>query len=286
MESSGTVSEGKLGLLVIDDDIDILNLASHQLKDLYEVYTAENILQAMDLLKRKEICITLCDERLNSESGSELLANIKEQYPDIVRILISGYTDTNSIMNAINKANIFKFIIKPWGNQLKIILEEAEEYYRSNKKNQYNDSLTSLKSEHTILDTLHAEIKRSFRYGTSLSTVLISIANPKTESELHAFLVDRFLLKRIADILAFELRESDFAGRLKDNKFLVLLTETGQGGAAVFINRFMTQIDQFEKKINKGLLPYKVITSINTLEKKQSIEVNELIDLLYSGLEK
>ncbi len=284
-EGNTSKNEEKLGVLMVDDDIDILNLAWAELKDTFEVHTAENVVQAMNLLKEKEIGIVLCDERLSSESGSALLANIKEQYPDIVRILMSGYTDTNSIMNAINKANVFKFIVKPWGNQLKIILEEAQVYYLSSKKNQYNDSLTSLKSETTILDTLYAEIKRSGRYNTSLSTVLISIANPKTDSDLHAFLVDRFLLKRIADILAYELRESDFAGRLKDNKFLVLLTETGQDGTAVFINRFMTRIDQFEKKINKGLLPYKVITSFHTQQKNKSMETDELIELLYSKMD-
>ncbi len=276
----------KVGLLVVDDDVDILNLVTHELGESFDIYAVQNVVQAMDVLKKNEIAIAICDERLKGESGSELLANIKDQYPDIVRILISGFTDTNSIMNAINKANIFKYIVKPWGNQLKIILEEAQKYYLENKKNQYKDSLTSLKSEHTILDSLYVEIKRSTRYDTNLSTVLLSIANPKSDSELHAFLVDRFLLKRIADILALELRESDFAGRLKDNKFLVLLTETDQEGSGIFINRFMKRIDQFEKKVNKGLLPYKIDKALYTLKHDQSLEPEELIQLLYENLGK
>lgn len=282
--SAGTDSKEQLGLLVVDDDVDILALVRHELKEAYEVFTAENIIQAMDILKKNDIGIALCDERLSGESGSELLADIKEQYPDIVRILISGYTDTSAIMNAINKANVFKFIVKPWGKQLKIIVDEAKQYFLSRRKNQYKDSLTSLKSENTILDTLHSEIKRSNRYKTNLSTILVSITNPKKESALHDFLVDRFLLKRIADILEMELRDSDVAGRLRDNRFLVLLTETDKKGADIFLQRFLQEIEQFEQTVNRGLLPYEIQTAKCTLGEKESIDTQDLIDQLYAQL--
>ncbi|MCG8337466.1 MAG: response regulator [Proteobacteria bacterium] len=283
--SNATLQEtDQLGVLVVDDDVDILALVNHELNDSYRIFTAENSVEAMEALKKNEIGIALCDERLAGESGSELLAEMKKHYPDVVRVLISGYTDTNAIMNAINKANVFKFIIKPWGKQLKIIVDEAKQYYLSRKKNQYKDSLTSLKSENTILDTLHSEIKRSSRYNVNLSSILVSISNPKKDSALHDFLVDRFLLRRIADILTLELRESDIAGRLRDNKFLVLLTETDRDGASTFLNRLMKRIDQFEQKVNRGLLPYGIITAIHTLSGKQSIEPGELITSLYAQL--
>lgn len=274
----------QLGVLVVDDDVDILALVNHELDDSYQIFTAENSAEAMEALKKNEIAIALCDERLAGESGSELLAEIKKHYPDVVRVLISGYTDTGAIMNAINKANVFKFIVKPWGKQLKLIIDEAKQYYLSRKKNQYKDSLTSLKSENTILDTLHSEIKRSSRYDVNLSSILVSISNPKKDSALHDFLVDRFLLRRIADILALELRESDIAGRLRDNRFLVLLTETDHDGASTFIDRLMKRIDQFEQEVNRGLLPYEISTAIHTLSGKQSIEPNDLISSLYSQL--
>lgn len=283
-ESISNGSIEKLGVLVVDDDIDILALAKHELRHTYEVYGAENVIQAMEFLKKNEIAIALCDERLAGESGSELLAEIKKHYPEIVRILISGFTDTSAIMNAINKANIFKFIIKPWGKQLKIIVDEAQQFYLSRQTNQYKDSLTSLKSENTILDSLHSEIKRSNRYHTNLSTIMISIDNPKKESALHDFLVDRLLLKKMADILAAELRESDVAGRLRDNRFLVLLTETDSAGADIFLGRLLKQIDLFEKKVNRGLLPYVIKSSKITLGDKQAIETKDVIEHLYSQL--
>lgn len=274
-----------LRLLVVDDDPDIIELVKKELQGLYEIFPALSMVEALEVLDRNRVDIVLCDERLKGESGSELLTKIKAQYPDIVRILISGYTDPDAIVNAINKANVFKFIVKPWGEKLKTVLEEAAQYQLSQKKNQYRDSLTSLKSENTVLESLHAELKRSGRYRTTLSVLLISISNPKKESELHAFLVDRFLLKKIADILDLELRESDIAGRLSDNTFIILLTETDRFGAQTFFNRFMQSVDHFEKTVNKGLLPYKINSALHTVDETESLETDELIDLLYSKLE-
>lgn len=272
-------------LLVVDDDPDIIELVKKELQGLYEIFPALTMVEALEVLDRNKIDIALCDERLKGESGSELLTRIRELYPDIVRILISGYTDPDAIVKAINKANVFKFIVKPWGTNLKTVLEEASRYQLSQKRNQYRDSLTSLKSENTVLDSLHAELKRSGRYKTKLSVLLLSISNPKKESELHAFLVDRFLLKKIADILDLELRESDIAGRLSDNTFIVLLTETDRFGAQTFFNRFMQSVEHFEKTVNKGLLPYKINSALHTVDESESLEIDELIDLLYSGLE-
>lgn len=283
-EKSPKATKERLEILVVDDDVDTLALVNHELKALHNIHAAENAVRAMEILKKNDIQIVLCDERLKLESGSELLAEIKQQYPEIVRILISGYTDTHAVMNAINKANVFKYIIKPWGNQLKSIIDEAHQYYLASKKNQYRDSLTSLRSENTILDSLYSELKRASRYNTSISVVLISVSNPKQDSELHAFLVDRFLLKRIADILASELRESDMAGRLSDNHFLALLTETDEKGAGIFVKRLLEKIDCFEKEVNRGLLPYVVKSASYTAKQENTPEEEAVLKHLYRNL--
>ena len=125
----------QFSLLVVDDDVDILNLVNLDMKEEYEVHAAFSVSQAMDILKRNEIHIAVCDERLKGESGSELLAVIKDQYPEVVRILISGYNDTTAIMNAINKANVFKFIMKPFGEEFRDIINEARQLYIDKTKN-------------------------------------------------------------------------------------------------------------------------------------------------------
>jgi diguanylate cyclase (GGDEF)-like protein len=274
----------QLGLLIVDDDVDILNLINLDFKSDYKVYSAFSVVQAMDILKKNEIHIAICDERLKGDSGSELLTVIKDEYPDIVRILISGYKDATAILNAINRASVFKFLMKPLTPEYKDVIDEARNFYIAGRKNQYKDSLTNLKSENTILDRLASELKRSFRYDVNLSTILLSIENPKKDSALHGFLIDRLLIKKVAEILEGELRHSDTAGRLRDNRFLVLLTETDSSGTDVFLNRFMKKIDEFETQINRGLLPYKVQTSKLAMNKAIKMDNDKLMTELYSKL--
>ena len=276
----------KLNLLIVDDEAEILTSLNIEFRKTFKIFSAESATRALEILRQNEINIALCDERLPGESGSDLLASIKVEYPDIIRLLFSGYTDATAIMNAINKANVFKFIVKPWGKELEKALEEAQRYHLSKIQNQYKDSLTNLQSERAIFDALHSEVKRSNRYKTQLSTILLNISNPKVNSELHSFLVDKFLIKKIAEILRHELRESDAAGRLKDNNFLILLTETDKNGANIFLSRFHTKIEEFESKTNKGLLPFKIKTSQHTLIGDKIKETETLISILYSQLNK
>ncbi len=275
----------KNNLLIVDDEQEVLNSLKISLRKTFKIFTADNVLKAQEILKNNEIHIAMCDERLPGESGSELLSRIKDEYPNIVRILTSGHADTTSIMAAINKANVFKFIVKPWDSKLMEILEEARHYYSSKTQNQYKDTLTKLKSSAAVYDFLHNEIKRSNRYKTNLSVVLLSIASPKKDSELHSFLIDRFLLQKIAEILLAELRDSDIAGRQKDNNFLILLTETDKKGADIFLGRFLKSVEKFDREINRGLLPFEVKPAQYTTSGENPMSEDDILSLLYSHFE-
>ncbi len=276
-------SREKINLLIVDDESEILFSLKMKLQEEYNVFTAENAVQSQTILEQNEIHIALCDERMPGQKGSELLARIKDEYPNIVRLIFSGFMDTASFMDAINKANVFRFLVKPGGAQLTEALEDARQYYFSRKQNQYNDILTSLKSTATILDILFSEVKRSSRYKTNLSVMLFSIANQKND-KLHSYLVDKILLQRIADILRDELRSSDMAGRLDDNSLLVLLTETDKNGAEVFFKRFLANVKKFDSEINKGLLPFLFKSAKTTMSGEKSFEKEKVLSDLYEKL--
>ena len=236
------------------------------------------------IIKQNDIHIILCEEELPDQSGSEFLAQIKQHHPGIIRILAAEKTNDATITEAINKANIFKFIVKPWNFEMRTILEETRQYYISRIKNQYTDSLTNLRSTTAIYDILHSELTRSIRHKVTFSAILMNITNPNIESDLHSFLVDRFLLKKIAEILANELRESDCAGRLKDNKFLIILTEADNAGAKIFLQRFLTKVEAFDQEINRGLLPFTILTGIETITGEKLVTENDLVATLYHKL--
>ncbi len=274
----------KLNLLVVDSEAPRLFPKDSELYELFNLFVTSTTERASAIIKQNDIHIALCEEDLPGESGSEFLARLKQEHPSIIRILSAEDTNTTTVLEAVNEANIFKFIVKPWGFEMRTILEEAKQICMTRIKNQYNDNLTSLRSTAAIYDILHGELMRSIRYKVTFSAILLSITSPNEESDLHSFLVDRFLLNKIAGILQDQLRESDCAGRLKDSKFLVLLTEADEEGTRIFMERFLESVGKFDQEINRGLLPFKILSGAETITGGKLTTENDLIKTLYHKL--
>ena len=102
-------------ILLIDDDKNDLLLLSMQLKnDGYNILTAENAADAFKLLAEFRVGIVLCDRNLPGMDGIEFLRRIKDMYPDTLRISMSGHTDIETLTQAINEGEVYKFVAKPW----------------------------------------------------------------------------------------------------------------------------------------------------------------------------
>ncbi|MDY6844778.1 MAG: response regulator [Thermodesulfobacteriota bacterium] len=125
-------------VLCVDDEMNILNSLKRLLrKENYRLLVASSIEEGFKILKENTVNVVISDQRMPVMTGSEFLAEVKEQYPDIIRVMLTGYTDVNSIMESINKGHIYKFLLKPWNDQ-NLILEirqtlEHFELIRSNK---------------------------------------------------------------------------------------------------------------------------------------------------------
>lgn len=274
----------KLSLLVVDGEAPRLFPKDSELFELFNLFITTSTVRASTIIKQNDIHIALCEEDLPDGSGSEFLVRLKQEHPSIIRILSAEDANVDTFVEAINKANVFKFIVKPWGFEMRNILEEAKQSCISRIKNQYNDNLTSLLSTAAIYDMLHNELMRTVRHKVLFSVILISITSPDADSDLHSFLVDRFLLSKIADILQNELRESDNAGRLKDNKILVLLPEADVKGTRNFLKRFIKNVETFDREINRGLLPFKILSGVKTITGEKLVTEKDLIVTLYHKL--
>lgn len=128
-------------LLLIDDEQNIL----HSLKRLFRkepfrVITANSGAEALRVIEQEEVSVILSDQRMPEMTGSELLNQIKQSHPNTVRLVMSGYTELESITAAINDGAIFKFLIKPWDDdKLKEHIKEAfsiHEFKMHKKKQQ------------------------------------------------------------------------------------------------------------------------------------------------------
>jgi len=101
-------------ILVVDDETRSLDAIRRNLDEDYSVLTATGADEARGLLQRHEVSVILCDQRMPGTTGVQFLKDVRDQWPDVVRIIISGYTDSQDIIAGINEAGIYQFIAKPW----------------------------------------------------------------------------------------------------------------------------------------------------------------------------
>lgn len=132
-------------ILLVEDEPQILKVLYALFKKRgYKVFTASNGEEALNTLKKTPIQVIISDYRMPNMSGSELLKRIKELYPEIIRLIMSGYADFDIIEKSINEGAIYKFIAKPWDtNFLLETIQEAFQLYASknNDKFLYTDGI-------------------------------------------------------------------------------------------------------------------------------------------------
>ncbi|MDQ1923257.1 EAL domain-containing protein [Massilia pseudoviolaceinigra] len=118
-------------LLLVDDDAHVLSSLRRLLRDDgYHILCAGSAAEGFDLLAQHCVQVIICDQRMPDMSGTEFFDRVKEMYQDSFRIVLSGYTDLDSIMKAVNKGAIYRFYTKPWDNEvLRADLREAFRHY-------------------------------------------------------------------------------------------------------------------------------------------------------------
>lgn len=119
-------------LLLVDDEDNILSSLRRLLRgEGYRILTCNDPVKALDLitaeaLRGEPVDVILSDQRMPTMSGTEFLRQVKDRHPETVRLVLSGYTDLQSVTDAINEGAIYKFLTKPWEDEhLKANLREA-----------------------------------------------------------------------------------------------------------------------------------------------------------------
>lgn len=126
----------KATVLVVDDEIRSLETISRILDDDYHILCASSADEAEEVLKQHTVQVILCDQRMPGRNGIEFLSVVRESWPDILRIIISGYTDSENIIKAINQAGISHYITKPWHpEQLSMVVNNATRMYQLQQQN-------------------------------------------------------------------------------------------------------------------------------------------------------
>lgn len=101
-------------VLVVDDEVRSQDAMRRTLDEDFTVFTASSADEARGLLQRQPVSVILCDQRMPGTTGVAFLKEVRERWPEVVRIVISGYTDSEDIIAGINEAGIYQYILKPW----------------------------------------------------------------------------------------------------------------------------------------------------------------------------
>ena len=117
-------------LLIVDDEPNVVQALKRLFrKEALLVLSASSGKQALEILEERPVDILLTDHRMPEMSGVELLSIVKERHPDTLRMILTGYTDIDTIAQCVNQGQIYKFFLKPWDDsQLILEIRQALEY--------------------------------------------------------------------------------------------------------------------------------------------------------------
>ena len=118
-------------LLMVDDEPNVISaLKRIFIDDPYQVYCANSALEGLEILKDTRIKVILSDEKMPEITGSEFLSMVRRDYPNVIRIMLTGHASIEAAMTAINEGEIYRFFLKPWNElELRFAVRSAFEKY-------------------------------------------------------------------------------------------------------------------------------------------------------------
>lgn len=218
-------------LLIVDDEEAILKALERTLRDRYDLLFSNSAQKALDLLKKHgNVSLILCDQRMPAMTGVELLEKSKEIAPFAVRMLLTGYSDIEAVIDAVNRGQIYRYLTKPWeNNALRLEIKRGIEYFELQRTiRDQNEKLKELdKAKNLFLMLISHELK------TPLTTILAftesyqkGLAQTKEEQQLFIKRIEEGakslenLIEETLDLVAAQ------TGKLIPHKTQIRLDET------------------------------------------------------------
>ncbi|MBD1821511.1 response regulator [Cyanobacteria bacterium FACHB-DQ100] len=165
----------KQKLLVVDDEPDNLDLLYRTFYREFKVLRAENGPTALDILDREgDIAVIISDQRMPMMSGTEFLSLTVSKYPDIIRIILTGYTDVEDLVEAINSGKVFKYVTKPWSDtELREVVKSAIDTHTLLKTR--TEELRRTLQRESLLNAITSTIRSALSYDEILQTIVETI---------------------------------------------------------------------------------------------------------------
>lgn len=188
-------------LLLVDDEEDISAALTRLLRPFgYRIHRAKSGQEGLELLTRNEVGVIVSDQRMPEMTGVEFLTQVKELYPDTVRIVLSGYADLGSVTDAVNRGAIYKFLTKPWDNEA-LCANILEAFRHHELKQEKERLLQEIQSANELLAQVNLEWEEAVKQR-DVQINRISYFSPLTDLPNR-----RMFLERLDQELALAQRE-------------------------------------------------------------------------------
>lgn len=146
LASPTKAADGGRVLLLVDDEPSVLAALRRLLRPTeIEVLTCGKLDDAFEVLAGGRVGVVVCDQRMPGMTGTEFLRRVRKLHPNVIRIVLSGYTELSSVIDAVNRGAIYKFLTKPWDDQ--VLLESLRDAFRMYELNRENRELSQRVSE-------------------------------------------------------------------------------------------------------------------------------------------
>jgi putative two-component system response regulator len=173
------VEKTKHTILIVDDEFENLSLLKRTLRKDFEILTAQSGQEALAIIEQhgKNISIIISDQKMPNMTGVEFLSQVTSQYPHIIKMLLTGYTDIDAMVEGINNCNLFQYLNKPFDlDELRLAVEQATKAYELTlNRNSLSKDLrelffTTIKSISSALDA-----KDNYTHGHSYRVTMFSL---------------------------------------------------------------------------------------------------------------
>jgi diguanylate cyclase (GGDEF)-like protein len=274
----GPIDYAAYPLLLVDDEPENLQAFCLNFRDEFTIDTADSGARALAMMDERDYAVIVSDQRMPAMTGVDLLEKAAEKRFETIRVILTGYTDQDSLIAAVNRGRIYHYITKPWNpNEITLTLRRAIEAYALAEHNRrliedlggrnrdleriidertrqlrvsaerhrrlaITDGLTGLYNHRHFQERWRKEVKRAARYGHAVSLMIIDVDSFKNFNDTMGHPQGDVLLREISTLLCRSVRDVDVVARYGGEEFVIVLPETRKSDTIILAERIRSII--------------------------------------------
>jgi len=224
-------------LYIDDEENNLISFKSTFRRD-YHIHVASSGKAGLEIMAKNKIQLVIIDQRMPDMTGIEFLEQIVPLYPDCMRMIMTGFSDMDAIIQAINKGNIYRYVSKPWNREeLQITIDSALEVYNLKSQNKHliedlkeaNENLEKKVMERTRqIERQRLNITDSIHYASRIQKALMP-----SDEKMKKLFPSHFILNKPKDIVSGDY----YWVSEKGNKLIIAVADcTGHGVPGAFMS--------------------------------------------------